>query len=207
MAAISIGPPVLNARRIYSHEPGWRDAFALPIPARYHNFFAREMTVISDFSQNKYKQDRLRAMRRKLADRPKSTRRRVYLRRGAEGTKRVLINEAEVISLLERQLGFTTFCLDDLSVSQIIDRCNGAEMVVSVEGSHAAPLMYTVADEGKVIFLLPPNRVTALMPNVFRTAGVHCGMFIGDAHGNGQEEFTVGAEELVRFVESFGAGK
>jgi capsular polysaccharide biosynthesis protein len=207
LAAKSLGQPVLNARRTYSHEPGWRDVFDLPIPARYHNFFAREMVVISDFSQNKYKQDRMRTMRRKLAGWPKTSHRRLYVRRGAGGSKRVLVNETEVISSLERQLGFCAFCPDGLSASQIVDQCNGAEIAVSVEGSHAVPLMYTVADEGKVVFLLPPNRVTALMPNVFRTAGVRSGMFIGDAHGNGQEEFTVNAEELVRFVESFGAGK
>jgi capsular polysaccharide biosynthesis protein len=206
MAATSIGQPILNARRIYSHEPGWRGAFDLLIPTRYHHFFAREMIVISDFSQNRYKQDRLRAMRQKLAGRPKALHRRVYIRRGAGGTKRVLINEAEVVSSLERQLGFSTFCPDGLSVSEIIDLCNGAELVVSVEGSHAVPPMYTVADGGKVIFLFPPNRVTSLMPKVFRTAGVRCATFIGDTYGNGQEEFTVNAEELVRFVESF-AGK
>ena len=202
MAAISLGHPVLNARRIYSHEPGWRAAVGIALPDRYHRFFAREMIVISDYSQNRYKQQRLRMMRQKLADRPKTAHRRVYIRRGAGGNKRILINEEEVLSLLQRQLGFSVFDPDGLSVAQIIDECNGAEFFVSVEGSHANPPLFTAAEGAKAVLLLPPFRVSDNMPRIFRTAGIRCGMFVGDPHGNGHDEFTVNPQELARFIET-----
>ena len=63
--------------------------------------------------------------------------------------------------------------------------------------------MFLAADNAKVILMLPPNRVTAVIPKVFRAAGIDCGLFIGDIHGNGQEEFTVDPNELIRFIDSF----
>jgi hypothetical protein len=207
LAASTLGDVILHARRAYPDEPGWREAFGLPIPPRFHRLFIREMIMLRDVSQNRYKQERLRALRQKLSGRPKSPNRRLYIRRGAGGAKRVLLNEAELVALFERHLGFAAVSLDGRSVPEIIDLCNGADLVVSVEGSHAVPPMFTMLEGGKVVFLSPPNRVSPTMPKIFRSVAIRCGMFIGDASGEGREEFTADPIEVLRFVEKFAIAK
>ncbi len=199
--AESIGSPVAHSRPTYQHEPGWRSALDVSIPPSYAVLRAHELVWIDDRGQNPAKRDRLQALRGRLAGRPKGHD-RVFLRRPVSGGEaRQIVNVDEVERKLE-QAGVRIVDTGRLSVEELLKECLGASMVVSIEGSHAAPAYYFAGRGACVLFVYPPQRVSVLMPRMAGFYGQVGGMFIGEpVEGDRNGDFRVDPDELVREID------
>lgn len=143
----------------YEHEPGYRQLLALPRPPRAENTSVRKLVIYSDFAQNALKKERYRELRRRLRTHfPGATAGRgVYLKRGADGEPRIIVNESEIERTLAAR-GYDVVEPATLDAHEISRRCLNASVVVSVEGSHLSHAIYALADDGAYLVLQPPDR-------------------------------------------------
>jgi len=196
----SLGDGVGHLRRIYKHEPGWRAALGVPAPPSYAVLRARELIWIDDRGQNPTKRNRYQTMRSRLDGLPRGHE-RVFLRRPSSGGEdRQIVNIAEVEERLVRE-GFHVVDTAELTVDEMLKHCLGASMVVSVEGSHAAPAYYVASRQGCVFFIYPPGRVSVLMPRLAGFYGLVGAMFVGQPLDGIDTDFRVDPEELVREID------
>jgi hypothetical protein len=200
------GRAVGHLRPVYKHEPGWRTALGVPAPPSYAALRARELVWIDDCGQNLAKRRRYHALRSRLKDRPPGHD-RVFLRRNPfpAGEVREISNIDEVESRLVRE-GFHPVDTGQVSVEEMLALCMHASIVVSVEGSHAAPAYYFARGGACLMFLYPPRRVSVLMPRLAGFYGQVGAMFIGEpAAGNdparNDSHFYVDPDELAREIE------
>ncbi len=186
--------------RTYKHEPGWRAALGVPAPPAYGVLRARELIWIDDCGQNLAKRRRYEMMRARLDGIPHGHE-RVFLRRPSSGGEdRQIVNIGEVEDRLQRE-GFHIVDTGQLTVDEMLKCCMGASMVVSVEGSHAAPAYYFGRRGGCVLFIYPPNRVSVLMPRLASFYGEIGAMFIGQPIAGGEADFRVDPDELIREID------
>jgi len=196
----SLGDGVGHLRRIYKHEPGWRTALGVPAPPSYAVLRARELIWIDDRGQNPTKRKRYEAMRSRLNALPRGHE-RVFLRRPSSGgEERQIVNIAQVEERLVRE-GFHVVDTGALTVDEMLRQCLGASMVVSVEGSHAAPAYYFARRQGCVLFIYPPGRVSIQMPRLAGFYGQVGAMFVGQPAVGSNTDFRVDSEELVREID------
>ena len=80
-----------------------------------------------------------------------------YLRRGAAGESRVLVNEAALESALQ-SLGFDVIDPDQLSAREIARRSLDARLIMGVEGSHLSHALFSAADGACFLVVQPPYR-------------------------------------------------
>jgi Glycosyltransferase 61 len=199
LAAVGVDEPVAIDRAAYRHEPGYRELLGIHTPAHMACAFDR-IVVLEDFSQNTFKRKRYEELRARLAARiPDSASQRVYLRRGAVGAQgaRVLINGEQVESLLIAQ-GFAVVDPDLLSAGEICRHLRGASMVVSVEGSHLAHVIYTMAGDGVICVLQPPYRFNNVYKDYADCAGMRYAFVTGVAGDGG---FAIPTDDLARTLE------
>jgi hypothetical protein len=199
LAAAEVAEPVIVSRAAYRHEPDYRDLLGIHSRAHAACAFDR-IVVLEDFSQNRFKRKRYGELRARIAARiPDSPLRRVYLRRGAAGSQdpRLLINGEQVESLLAAQ-GFAIVDPDRLSADELCRQLRGAKVVVGIEGSHLAHIIYTIADEGVICVLQPPYRFNNASKDYTDCAGMRYAFVTGVA-GNGG--FVIPTDALVRTLE------
>ena len=113
----------------------------------------------------------------------------------------ILVNEAEVRTRLEGQ-GFVTVDVASSTAQQLIAACRGARVVVSVEGSHLAPLLYLMSDWSAMMILNPPYQVQTTVATVALFCSITSGMFICEPCGDSRTDFIADADELMRFVDA-----
>ena len=155
------GDPVIGLEtKSYEHEAAYREMLSLPQPPKARNTTVSELTMYTDFGQNRFKQDRYRELRRRLRARfpdhgsgPPG----VYLKRGHSGEARILVNGEEVETALAAR-GFDIVEPGLLRAEEIVRRCLDARVIVSVEGSQVTHAAYTLADGGAYLVLQPPDR-------------------------------------------------
>jgi capsular polysaccharide biosynthesis protein len=204
LLAADLGNMAAHHRRVYPDEPRWRELLNLPHPPTYDSFVARQLIVIEDFAQNPSKRQRYAAMRQRLGNLPRGHQ-RVYLRRASSGGElRRLINEEDLLLRLERE-GFVIVDPASIGVDKVIELCMQAQIAISIDGSHAASIYYTGADNAHIMFLLPPQRVTPLMAYMSTMHGMRGGMFIGEPVDGEPAAFSVDIEELLRTMDTFSA--
>lgn len=191
--------PVAFSRESYRDESAYRKVFGIAEPARFGVARFRELLLIDDFAQNPNKTKRYRFLRNRLAQLP-AGHDRVYLRRGETGVRRILANEAEVIERLE-SLGFRTVDISRSSTQDIIASCRGASVVVSVEGSHLAPLLYLMRDFATLVILNPPHQVHTTVADIGVFCGLSSGMFVCEPEGDSRTDFRADPDELARFID------
>ena len=199
MLAEKFAPPVAFSRKIYRDESVYRSVFGIAEPERFNVAVFRELLFIDEFAQNPNKTKRYRLLRSRLAQYP-AGHDRVYLRRGTTGVRRVLVNESEVVGRLER-LGFKTVNVATSSARAIMSVCRGASVVVSVEGSHLAPLLYLMQDFATMVILNPPYRVHTTVADIGVFCGLSSGMFVCEPEGDSRTDFRADPDELARFVD------
>jgi len=120
---------------------------------------ARELIIYADYAQNGLKQERYRLLRAKFrqAHPSKETGKRVFLRRGLTGVKRIFENEDQIIEHLAAR-GFSIVDVENDSIDEILNGLSGAQLVVSIEGSHISHCVYSLADDGVLVTIQPPFR-------------------------------------------------
>ena len=149
-----------------------------------------------DHSQNASKRDRYQQMRAQVPRAPGPST-RVYVRRSG-GARRVMRGEDQLVQQLVRR-GFTVITNGDDSVARFVEACSRAEQIVCVDGSHVAPALLMAPASCEFVNICPPQRVTLTLCDVARSAGLRTAVYMGEDAG---EDFTVDAEDLLRFVDS-----
>jgi hypothetical protein len=200
LLAEPFAPPVGHRRAPYRHEAAFQALLQVGEPARYGAALFRKLLVIDDAGQNPDKTRRYHVLRERTARLPKGLD-LVFLSRGASGARRVLVNESEVRARLESQ-GFTTVDVAACTGEQLIAACSKASVVVSVEGSHLAPLLYLMADLSTMVILNPPHQVQTTVATVAQFCGISSGLFICEACGDSRTDFVADPEELLRFIDA-----
>lgn len=200
LLAEALGPPVGHRRPSYRHEASFQALLGVPAPARFGAALFRQLLLVDDAGQNPDKVRRYRLLRERASGGPRG-RDRVFLSRGASGARRILVNEAEVRWRLER-LGFTTVDVSACTAEQLIAACRGASVVVSVEGSHLAPLLYLMDDFATMVILNPPYQVQTTVATVALFCSISSGMFVCEPSGDSRTDFVADPEELLRFVDA-----
>lgn len=193
-------PPVGHWRAPYRYEASFQEALGVVAPARYGAALFKKLLVVDDAGQNPDKTRRYHVLRERTSRLPRGHH-RVFLSRGASGARRILVNEAEVRARLEGQ-GFTTVDVATCTAQQLIATCTGASVVVSVEGSHLAPLLYLMANFSTMIILNPPFQVQTTVATVALFCSISSGMFICEPSGNSRTDFVADPEELLRFIDA-----
>jgi hypothetical protein len=192
-------PIIAHDRSLYRDELTYRAMLRTPDPARFGAAIVRQLLVLEDHGQNPDKTRRYHVLRDRARVGP-AGHDRVFLSRGASGARRLLVNEAEVRRKLESD-GFVTVPVDSASAEEIIAACRGASVVVSVEGSHLAPLLYLMRDFGAMVILNPPFQVQTTVATVALFCGIAPGMFVCEPHGDSKTDFVADVEEVSRFID------
>lgn len=201
--AASLGTMVGHARPVYAHEPGWRRVLKTPTPALYGMLRVRELTLLDDLGQNPDKRRRYAAMRARI---PRGVGRneRVLLVRGRSGgEERRILNEEEVVRRLTQE-GFQLVDTSTPDVDDIVKGCAGASLIVTVDGSHAAPALYLAREGATVMVLYPPVGVNNLIPELSTYFGLQGAMFVGEPAGDRPSVFRVDPDELMSFIDQLG---
>lgn len=150
----------LGARsKRYAHAEGYRTLLDLPAPECPDHAQVGRLTLYSDYAQNSFKEARYRALRTRLRQYLGTPRAPigVFLRRGSDGERRQLVNEAALIDVLTMH-GFDILDLDRMDSAEIARRSLDARIVIGVEGSHLSHAIYTIADTGAFLVIQPPER-------------------------------------------------
>lgn len=201
MLAEKFAPPLVFGRTKHYDEVYYRQLFNVDEPVVLDVARVRNLLLIDEFAQNPSKTKRYRIIREKLKNRFNSIHDKIYLRRGNTGNKRNLINESDVIRRLERE-GFVVIDITQSTVEEVVTKCYGASVVVSIEGSHFTPLMYLMRDFGTMIVLNPPTRVLTTNPDIGTFCGLASGMFICEpAHSTDPNDFKANPDELCHFID------
>jgi capsular polysaccharide biosynthesis protein len=198
LAASSIATPIVVERPIYHHEPGYRSLFGIDANMLTRARFSR-FTMIEDFGQNTYKEERYRILRSRLrAATPNSgANRRIYIKRGAGGVPRPLLNTEEIERYLTAQ-GFVLIDPSSHSPAEIAQLANGAQIAISVEGSHMVHGLMNLADGGTICQIQPPFRFNNVFKDYTDCLGMRYAFVVGHPSEGG---FTLPIDELKRFLD------
>lgn len=165
--------PLLHfAPKTWTHAPKYEDVFGLPslAPAQYH---VSKLLMFQDFSQSVHKARRYQTLRDRLHSRiapAPGARRNVYLKRGRTGAARLIANEAD----LERTLvdmGFDIVDLATETIDDIMAKCVGAEIALTIEGSHADHLHWLLKPGGTLWILNPSDHFNTSQFGVAQSMG------------------------------------
>ncbi len=144
----------------YAHAGAYRALLQHPAPPVVGRGHVRSLTLYTDYGQNSSRAARYRVLRDRMRaglGAPLSPGTGVFIRRGATGETRRLVNDEAVEQAL-RAVGFDVVDPDWDDATEILRKLNGAKIVVSVEGSQISHALYTIADDGVFVVLQPPDR-------------------------------------------------
>lgn len=130
------------------------------------------LTVCSDVGQNTHRRNRMRKIHAAIqAKLPAPTASGAFIRRGATGVARILLNEDEVCEALA-QRGFNICSATD-DLDTILKATSGVDTIVTVEGSHWAHGFFAARVGGGHLTLNPSdrfnNQYSAYMPALDQT--------------------------------------
>ena len=180
--------------------PNFTDALELQPQKRCLATRIKSLVVVDDFAQRPHKARRYSQIRRKLMAGTSGSE-LVFLKRGNTGARRCIQNEADVQAALEG-FGYTTVDIDTCSAAEIVTTCRNARVVVSVEGSHLAPMLYLLQDFGCMVILCPPWQVHTCVADIGVFCKLSSGIFVGERTDNKGGDFVIDVEELSRFLDA-----
>ncbi|WP_193747394.1 glycosyltransferase 61 family protein [Ruegeria sp. ANG-S4] len=187
--------------KAYEHEAGYREILGLPRPLRVGRARCHEVIVYRDFAQNSLKQGRYQTLRQRLRHSINETAsesfKRVYLKRGVTGEARIVANEHDLEEHLTN-LGFDIVEPAVLSTQDVCRRMIDAKLVISVEGSHLAHAIYTMADDAALLVLEPPDRFAMPYKDFTDRMNMRFAFLVGDHAQNG---FNVDLTDLDRLID------
>lgn len=194
-------PKITVETKPYHHEAGYRQLLSLPPPPRISAARIDRLIMYSDFAQNASKAGRYAELRQRLRRNIGATgtegRTGVYLKRGATGERRIVANEAEMEATLA-DLGFDIVDSSALDAQAVARRMLDAPIVVSVEGSHLAHAMYSVAENGAFLVLQPPDRFAMVYKEFADRMDLRFAFVVGYPAEGG---FTVGLNDLKKTLD------
>ncbi len=197
LAATELAAPFTSARESYTHEPGYRALFELPAHPLTHAHF-RELVILEDNGQNRYKRQRYRTLRERLARAVKPAGAAgAYIRRGSSGARRLLTNEQAVEAFFV-DAGFTVVDPATMTVDDMTARMAGVPIVAGVEGSQIAHGYFAMADDGAVLVLQPPYRFNNVIKDFTDCVGLTYAFVVGREDEGG---FEIELDGLARVID------
>lgn len=198
LAAEALGTAIKPARKPYGHEPGYLNLLNIQ-PLNVTRAHFDNLILLNDFSQNSYKHQRYQDLRSRLqkSSTPVNDGGRIFIRRGQQGTARLLTNAGKIEQVLHAQ-GFKILDPEQSTVEQIVSTVLGARLVVGLEGSHMSHCFYTMAKNGGLCLLQPPFRFNNVLKNYTDCLGMSYGFVVGQESGGG---FTIDPNELLKVIE------
>ncbi len=192
LAAEFIGSPIGVERKRYGHEAAYCELFGLAQKKVSRARF-RKLVVLEDYGQNTYKRQRYEALRARLPA-SAAANKRVFIRRGTNAARasRSLINAPEIEQFLSSQ-GFRIVDPDRMSSFEIVEAIRGAKIVMGVEGSHLAHMIYTIADDGAMLVLQPPYRFNNVYKDYADCLGLRYGFAVGEESEGG---FSISLDDI-----------
>lgn len=195
---------------ILDERPDWPDV------AHYADFFGlklrspgairvAELDIYSDFAQGASKRRRysmLRARLRQAFDDMPQRGSMLYLRRGQTGSRRVIVNEDLICEVLVKE-GFE---IVDLATESFEERCRklaAADLVVSVEGSHANHAFFALRPGATFISIIPCDRFVMIQRGISNAFGLNYGCVVVNKADGG---YFLEISELLRTLELAGRG-
>lgn len=158
------------------------------------------LTIYLEPSNNSFRANRYRVLRKRLRQNMGGGVTRaatgVYLKRGRTGEDRLLENEHEIETYLERN-GFDIVEPGVLTVEEIVRRTMDAPVVISVEGSHISHILFTIAEEGALVVLQPPDRFSTVYKEFTDCMGMRFAFLVGMKSSGG---FTIPLDEMKRVL-------
>lgn len=159
--------------------------------------------LLSDFSQNSFKRKRYLTLRDNLKGsiNPQATSYSgVFIARGQTGTTRALVNEDEVIMHLEKK-GFDVIYPEKMVPEEIIKRLWNAKIVITVEGSSHNHAIYSMALNGALLTLEPPNRFGTVIKGACDCLGIGWGFYVCAPANDGQGFYVDSFTDLDRVAD------
>ncbi|MDO8904327.1 glycosyltransferase 61 family protein [Hydrogenophaga sp.] len=192
---------LLDIRPDWPHTAEYAEVFSLQAHAS-ENLFVRELSLFQDFSQGSSKRQRYAELRSRAARHfhlDPSPHRPVYLRRGATGAARPIVNDDEVVRRLEDE-GFLALTVDGMSVAALYKVLSCAPLVVSMDGSQQNHLYFSMPPGSSLLSFIPGDRFTATNFGYATAAGIHFGMLVVDKVEGG---YVVDVANMMRTLDLF----
>lgn len=157
------------------------------------------LVVYQDFGQNSSRRERYRALRERIKASVGLPARSsmVYLRRGVTGSRRLIRNELEIAATLTKN-GFVVVDVGSDSLEHILETLSTADVVVSIEGSHATHCLYSMPQNSGLIVLQPPDRFLAWHRCWSEAVGVRFGFVVGSLAENG---YCFSCTEIIQTID------
>jgi capsular polysaccharide biosynthesis protein len=126
-------------------------------------FRVGRLHVYKDYALNASKRQRLQTLARRLKVHFPSAPcapRSIYLRRGGSGVSRLVAEEETLITALQGS-GFAVVDVEGIALADLMAALSGAEIVISIEGSHINHALFAMAEGGVLLVLNPADRFNA----------------------------------------------
>jgi Glycosyltransferase 61 len=197
LAAQQLAKAIRTSQKLTVHQAEYKDLFDIHATS-VTKAQCKELTIIEDFGQNKFKRERYEYMRSKLKEiSPFQAGQGVMLLRGKSGVERSLLNENEIADFLRAQ-GFTIIDPQNMSAREIARQTLGAKIVVGVEGSQLMHGLFTLGEEGTMLMLQPPYRFNNIYKDYTDCLGLKYSFVVGKQVANG---FEINTEALARTID------
>lgn len=192
--AEAVGQPVTILPSSGGHRPDYERLLAMT-PRCLQAARFEDMVLFADLGNNSGKLARAADRRaRLLAGRPKpALHPGVFLLRGESGDPRRLRNEMQLAEQLEKSRGIRPIRAETLSVADLMATCEGAQVVIGVEGSQLTHALAVMPPGGALFALMPPDRVTAAMKLMTDRLQLLFALVVGQGSTDG---FTVHIQEI-----------
>jgi len=200
LAAHDVGRPISTLARPTPHQVKYMQTLSIEAEVCTSAYF-RKIVILEDFGQNDYKRQRYAELRERA--RVEHAPRRqggVMLLRGASGALRVLHNERAVAEMVTTR-GFKVIDPSTSSVSEIIESCLDASIVLGVEGSQLANGLMWMSTTGTLVVLQPPQRFNATHKDRCDCEGIRFAFVVGDRRG--ESDFWIDIPALERLLDRF----
>lgn len=201
--AAAEGRPVTtsNAPAAGSHQARYEELAGMAPQRIAGDVHFTSLVMFEDHANNSHKAGRAKALRRRLlAGRNPAPLPGVFLLRGHDGDRRLLVNERELADSLAERRGFLVIDPLKSNVDDLIDACGSARAIVGVEGSQLVHGI-TVAPEGAAIVpIQPPERVAATLKQQADRLGQRFGLLVAEGSDS---EFRLNPDELAATLDLF----
>lgn len=166
----------------WSHAQSYLDLLEIDRIRHDHVFFER-MSFCVDIGQNSNRRSRTKSIQHMVRSKVKNGNRRVYISRGFTGENRLLTNEAELITALDA-VGFDTVSVTS-PLDDILTVCAGAEVTVSMEGSHMSHAFFASNPNSFHVTINPADRFNNIFADYMPSLDMRLGTFVAQIDGKG----------------------
>ncbi|MTH79814.1 glycosyltransferase 61 family protein [Paracoccus aestuariivivens] len=198
LAETSGSSPATTTPERGGHVPRYEELLGMA-PRRVTDAHFDELVLFDDHANNSGRMRRAQQMRDDLLTQiAAEDRSGVFLLRGRTGDLRILENEMELATRLERDFGFRIMQAEKHSVDELIAACANARIVAGVEGSQLNHGIVAMPPGGTLLTIQPPDRATTAMKLLTDRWQQRFAMLIGEGE---TRLFRVDPDELSRTVE------